>query len=42
MANVRVSPEHDKGDNTLVKVFRIIPEVRILRLIFHRKSASKF
>ena len=24
-----------------VKVFRIIPELRILRLIFHRKSASK-
>ena len=25
----------------LVKVFRIIPEFRILRLTFHRKSASK-
>ena len=24
-----------------VKVFRIIPEFRILRLNFHRKSASK-
>ena len=24
-----------------VKVFRIIPEFRILRLTFHRKSASK-
>ena len=24
-----------------VKVFRIIPEIRILRLTFHRKSASK-
>ena len=27
---------------SLVKVFRIIPEFRILRLTFHRKSASKF
>ena len=26
---------------TWVKVFRIIPEFRILRLTFHRKSASK-
>ena len=25
-----------------MKVFRIIPEFRILRLTFHRKSASKF
>ena len=25
-----------------VKVFRIIPEFRILRLTFHRKSASKY
>ena len=25
-----------------VKVFRTIPEFRILRLTFHRKSASKF
>ena len=24
-----------------VKIFRIIPEFRILRLTFHRKSASK-
>ena len=29
------------GDITWVKVFRIIPEFRILRLTFHRKSASK-
>ena len=28
--------------NTWVKVFRIIPEFRILRLTFHRKSASKY
>ena len=27
--------------NIWVKVFRIIPEFRILRLTFHRKSASK-
>ena len=26
----------------LVYVFRIVPEFRILRLTFHRKSASKF
>ena len=26
---------------TLVKVFRINPEIRILRLTFHRKSASE-
>ena len=26
---------------TWVKVFRIIPEFKILRLTFHRKSASK-
>ena len=26
---------------TWVKVFRIIPEFRILRLTFHRKAASK-
>ena len=26
---------------TWVKVFRIIPELRILRLTFHKKSASK-
>ena len=25
-----------------VKVFRIIPEFRILRLTFHRKSATKY
>ena len=25
-----------------VKAFRIIPEFRILRLTFHRKSASKY
>ena len=25
-----------------VKIFRIIPEFRILRLTFHRKSASKY
>ena len=28
--------------NTWVKVFRIIPEFRIFRLTFHRKSASKY
>ena len=28
--------------STWVKVFRIISEFRILRLTFHRKSASKF
>ena len=28
--------------STWVNVFRIIPEFRILRLTFHRKSASKF
>ena len=28
------------GLNAWVKVFRIIPEFRILRLTFHRKSAS--
>ena len=27
--------------NTWMQVFRIIPELRILRLTFHRKSASK-
>ena len=27
--------------DTWVKVFRIIPEIRILRLTFHRKSATK-
>ena len=27
---------------TWVKVFRIIPEFRILRLTFHRKGASKY
>ena len=27
--------------NSWVKVFRIFPEFRILRLTFHRKSASK-
>ena len=26
---------------TWVKVFRIVPEFRILRLTFHKKSASK-
>ena len=26
---------------SVVKVFRINPEIRILRLTFHRKSASK-
>ena len=33
-----------KWDTALswVKVFRIIPEFRILRLTFHRKSASKY
>ena len=30
-----------KHIDTWVKVFRIIPEFRILRLTFHRKSASK-
>ena len=30
-----------KISDTWVKVFRIIPEFRILRLTFHRKSASK-
>ena len=34
-------PEDQVG-STWVKVFRIIPEFRILRLTFHRKSASKF
>ena len=29
-------------DSAWVKVFRIIPKFRILRLTFHRKSASKF
>ena len=29
------------GSNAWVKVFRIIPEFRILKLTFHRKSASK-
>ena len=29
------------GVNAWAKVFRIIPEFRILRLTFHRKSASK-
>ena len=29
-------------DHTWVKVFRINPEFRILRLTFHRKSASKY
>ena len=28
--------------NTWVNVFRFIPEFRILRLTFHRKSASKY
>ena len=36
----------DHLDLTIVvdgkKVFRIIPEFRILRLTFHRKSASKY
>ena len=27
--------------NAWMKVFRIVPEFRILRLTFHRKSASK-
>ena len=31
----------DPPGNTWVKVFRITPEFRILRLTFHRKSASK-
>ena len=31
-----------KQVRTWVKVFRINPEFRILRLTFHRKSASKF
>ena len=34
-------PEDQVG-STWVNVFRIIPEFRILRLTFHRKSASKF
>ena len=33
--------EHITGHNSWVKVFRINPEFRILRLTFHRKSASK-
>ena len=35
------SPESLIIDNAWVKVFRVIPEFRILRLTFHRKSASK-
>ena len=31
----------DQPIRSWVKVFRIIPEFRILRLTFHRKSASK-
>ena len=33
---------YGKIGNTWVKVFRIIPEFRIFRLSFHRKSASKY
>ena len=33
--------EYGMVGNTWVKVFSIIPEFRILRLTFHRKSASK-
>ena len=29
------------GQETWVKVFRIIPEFKILRMTFHRKTASK-
>ena len=35
------SEDEAMANNTSVKVFRIIPEFRILRLTFHRKSASK-
>ena len=31
----------DLGVSSWVKVFRIIPEFRILRATFHRKSATK-
>ena len=42
-ANIAVPNDHfsSTANNTWVKVFRIIPEFRILRLTFHRKSASK-
>ena len=30
-----------RAGNSWIKVFRIIPDFRILRLTFHRKSASK-
>ena len=35
-------PGHDISINTWVKVLRIIPEFRFLRLTFHGKSASKY
>ena len=53
-AHVARSIKFEEGDNSndtigmytglhaWVKVFRIIPEFRILRLTFHRKSASKY
>ena len=40
-ANENASDEDKAGTYSWVKVFRIIPEFRILRLTFHRKSASK-
>ena len=36
-----VNPNRKGQYDTWVKVFRIIPEFRISRLTFHRKSASK-
>ena len=37
----RIAELKTQVKGTGVKVFRIIPEFRILRLTFHRKSASK-
>ena len=39
---VQQTCEHKIKIIAWVKVFRIIPEFRILRLTFHRKSASKY
>ena len=39
LPNMYISISH--ALNSWVKVFRINPEFRILRLTFHRKSASK-
>ena len=38
---VLVNTAKERPQKAWVKVFRIIPEFRILRLTFHRKSASK-